>query len=126
MKSIFSEGNLRSTSELRLATKNCGRRSSCTMKPDDPEYIKVIEAQGGLVVTASLCFGTRNMWVEVNESLKDPAEALARWYVAERPSCPRFYGEHDNRTKYVIDMCREFKWDGSFGARLMFWDSWLV
>lgn len=93
---------------------------------DDPEYIKVIEDQGGLVVTDSLCFGTRNMWVEVNESLKDPVEALARWYVAERPSCPRFYGEHDNRAKYIIDMCREFKCDGVIGERLMFCDSWLV
>jgi len=93
---------------------------------DDPAYIKVIEDQGGLVVTDSLCFGTRIMWVEVDESLSDPVEALARYYVAERPSCPRFYGEHDNRANYVIDMCREFKCDGIIGERLMFCDSWLV
>lgn len=93
---------------------------------DDPAYIKVIEDQGGLVVTDSLCFGTRIMWVEVDESIRDPAEALARYYVADRPSCPRFYGEHDNRANYVIDMCREFKCDGIIGERLMFCDSWLV
>ena len=93
---------------------------------DDPAYVKVIEDQGGLVVTDSLCFGTRIMWVEVDESLADPAEALARWYVADRPSCPRFYGEHDNRAKYVIDMCREFNCDGIIGERLLFCDSWLV
>jgi bzd-type benzoyl-CoA reductase N subunit len=93
---------------------------------DDPAYVQVIEEQGGLVVTDSTCFGTRLMWVEVDESLSDPAEALARWYVADRPSCPRFYGEHDNRTKYVIDMCREFNCDGVIGERLMFCDSWLV
>jgi benzoyl-CoA reductase subunit C len=93
---------------------------------DDPAYVKVIEDQGGLVVTDSLCFGTRIMWVEVNESISDPLEALARYYVAERPSCPRFYGEHDNRANYVIDMCREFKCDGVIGERLMFCDSWLV
>jgi benzoyl-CoA reductase subunit C len=44
----------------------------------------------------------------------------------ERPSCPRFYGEHDNRAKFVVDMCREFKCDGVIGERLMFCDSWLV
>lgn len=93
---------------------------------DDPAYVQVIEDQGGLVVTDSTCFGTRLMWVEVDESMSDPAEALARWYVADRPSCPRFYGEHDNRTKYVIDMCREFNCDGVIGERLMFCDSWLV
>ncbi len=93
---------------------------------DDPAYVKIIEDQGGLVITDSLCFGTRVMWVEVDESLSDPVEALARYYVAERPTCPRFYGEHDNRAKYVIDMCREFKCDGIIAERLMFCDVWAV
>ena len=31
---------------------------------DDPEYVQVIEDQGGLVVTDSICFGTRTMWVD--------------------------------------------------------------
>jgi len=93
---------------------------------DDPAYVKVIEDQGGLVVADSLCFGSRIMWVEVDESLSDPAEALAKYYVADRPSCPRFYGEHDNRAKYVINMCREFKCDGVIAERLMFCDSWAV
>ena len=93
---------------------------------DDPAYVKVIENQGGLVVADSLCFGTRIMWVQVDESLSDPAEALAKYYVADRPSCPRFYGEHDNRAKYVINMCREFKCDGVIAERLMFCDPWAV
>jgi bzd-type benzoyl-CoA reductase N subunit len=93
---------------------------------DDPAFVAVIEDQGGLVVTDAHCFGTRNMWVEVDESASDPAEALARWYIKERPSCPRFYGEHENRTKYVIDMCREFNCDGVIAERLMFCDSHLV
>ncbi|MCJ7520679.1 MAG: 2-hydroxyacyl-CoA dehydratase family protein [Dehalococcoidia bacterium] len=93
---------------------------------DDPAYVKVIEDQGGLVVTDSNCFGTRNMWTEVDESLNDPCEALAKWYLVDRPSCPRMYGEHDNRARFVIDMCREFNCDGIVGERLMFCDSWLV
>jgi benzoyl-CoA reductase subunit C len=93
---------------------------------DDPAYVKVIEDQGGLVVTDSNCFGTRNMWTEVDESLNDPCEALAKWYLVDRPSCPRMYGEHDNRAKFVIDMCREFNCDGIVGERLMFCDAWLV
>ena len=32
---------------------------------DDPGYIKVIEEQGGLVVTDMLCFGTKIMWKDV-------------------------------------------------------------
>ena len=34
---------------------------------DDPAYIEVIESQGGLVVTDSMCFGARIMWGEVDE-----------------------------------------------------------
>ena len=93
---------------------------------DDPAYIKVIEDQGGLVVTDSTCFGSRLMWVEVDENASDPVSALAQYYLTDRPSCPRMYGEHDNRTQYVIDMCREFNCDGVIGERLIFCDSWLV
>jgi benzoyl-CoA reductase/2-hydroxyglutaryl-CoA dehydratase subunit BcrC/BadD/HgdB len=66
------------------------------------------------------------MWVKVNENASDPITALAQYYIADRPSCPRFYGEHDNRAKYVIDMCREFNCNGIIGERLMFCDLWLV
>jgi benzoyl-CoA reductase subunit C len=93
---------------------------------DDPAYIKVIEDQGGLVVTDSTCFGSRLMWVEVDENASDPISALAQYYLTDRPSCPRMYGEHDNRAQYVIDMCREFNCDGVIGERLIFCDSWLV
>ena len=93
---------------------------------DDPAYVKVIEDQGGLVVTDSTCFGSRLMWVEVDENASDPISALAQYYLTDRPSCPRMYGEHDNRTQYVIDMCREFNCDGVIGERLIFCDSWLV
>jgi len=93
---------------------------------DDPAYVKVIEDQGGLVVTDSTCFGSRLMWIEVNENASDPVAALAQYYLTDRPSCPRMYGEHDNRTQYVIDMCREFNCDGVIGERLIFCDSWLV
>ncbi|MGB3128776.1 MAG: 2-hydroxyacyl-CoA dehydratase family protein, partial [Dehalococcoidia bacterium] len=47
---------------------------------DDPAYVKVIEDQGGLVVTDSTCFGSRLMWVEVDENASDPVTALAQYY----------------------------------------------
>ena len=93
---------------------------------DDPEYIRIIEEQGGLVVTDSLCFGTRIMWCEVNEKADDPILALAQYYIADRPSCPRMYGEHDNRSRYIQNMAREFNVDGIIGERLMFCDQWIV
>lgn len=93
---------------------------------DNPEYINVIEDAGGLVVTDSLCFGSRTMWKDVDERESDPIASLARYYVAERPSCPRMFGEQPKRFKFVRDMIREFKVDGVIGERLIFCDQWLV
>ncbi|MDR9459595.1 MAG: 2-hydroxyacyl-CoA dehydratase family protein, partial [Dehalococcoidia bacterium] len=46
---------------------------------DDPAYIKIIEDVGGLVVTDSMCYGTRIFWTGVDEGESDPITALARY-----------------------------------------------
>jgi len=91
---------------------------------DDPAYIKVIEDQGGLVVTDSLCFGSRVLWKDVDEKANDPLTALAQYHIAGRPSCPRMFGEHPGRVDFLRDMVREFKVDGVIGERLVFCDNW--
>ena len=91
---------------------------------DDPEYLQVIEDQGGLVVTDSICFGTRTMWVDCSETEPDPVRALARYYIQERPSCPRMNGAQPARAQFVQDMVREFAVDGVIGERMQFCDFW--
>lgn len=91
---------------------------------DDPAYVEVIESQGGLVVTDMLCFGTRIMWKDVDEGAGDPIAALAQYYVAERPSCPRMFGDYPRRAGFIRDMIREFKVDGIIGERMLFCDNW--
>jgi len=91
---------------------------------DNPAYIEVIEDQGGLVVTDSLCFGSRMLWEDVDEGADDPMTALARFYVAERPSCPRVYGKYEERAAFVRKMIRDFKVDGVILERLAFCDLW--
>ncbi len=91
---------------------------------DDPEYVDVIEEQGGLVVTDSICYGTRTMWVDVDETADDPIEALARYYIQERPTCPRMNGDQPRRAKFLSDLIREFQVDGVIGERMMFCDFW--
>ncbi len=93
---------------------------------DDPEYIEIIEGQGGLVVTDSTCFGSRLMWRQVDEDEEDPIRALARYYIADRPSCPRMYGDQPNRIAYTRELVKEFKVDGVIGERLLFCDQWVV
>jgi len=92
---------------------------------DDPEYMDIIEDQGGLVVTDSLCFGTRYMWVEISEE-GDPYEAIARYQIQRRPTCPRSYGDQPRRRQFLMDMIRDFKVDGVIGERLLFCDPWVV
>jgi benzoyl-CoA reductase subunit C len=91
---------------------------------DDPAYIEVIEGQGGLVVTDSLCFGTRIMWKDVDEKASDPVTALARFYIAERPSCARMFGDQPRRAAFIKDMIRDFKVDGVVAERLVMCDCW--
>jgi bzd-type benzoyl-CoA reductase N subunit len=93
---------------------------------DDPEYVEIIEEQGGLVVTDSTCFGSRLMWRSVDEDEEDPIRALARYYIADRPSCPRMYGDQLNRIAHTRELIKEFKVDGVIGERLLFCDQWVV
>jgi benzoyl-CoA reductase/2-hydroxyglutaryl-CoA dehydratase subunit BcrC/BadD/HgdB len=93
---------------------------------DDPEYIRIIEEQGGLVVADSTCFGSRLMWRPVDEEEPDPIRALARYYIYDRPSCPRMYGDQERRIAYTRELAKEFKVDGIIGERLLFCDMWVV
>ncbi len=91
---------------------------------DDPAYVRVIEDLGGLVVTDSLCFGTREFWNQVSEQDKDPMDALARYYLKERIPCARTIGEHPRRLQFLREMLEEFKVDGVVLQRLKFCDLW--
>jgi benzoyl-CoA reductase subunit C len=91
---------------------------------DNPEYVRIVEDQGGLVVTDSLCFGSRTFWMDVDEETHDPLTALARYYVADRPSCARMYSEYRKRVEYIRNMIKEFRVDGVILQRLSFCETW--
>jgi benzoyl-CoA reductase subunit C len=91
---------------------------------DSPEYVRVIEGQGGLVVADSLCFGSRMIWKDVDETTSDPLTALAQYYVADRPSCARMYTRYGERVEYIRNMIRDFKVDGVVFVRLTFCELW--
>jgi benzoyl-CoA reductase/2-hydroxyglutaryl-CoA dehydratase subunit BcrC/BadD/HgdB len=91
---------------------------------DDPAYVEVLEGQGGLVVTDSMCFGTRIMWKDVDEKAGDPVTALAQYYIADRPSCARMFGDQPRRSAFIKDMIRDFKVDGVVAERLVMCDNW--
>jgi benzoyl-CoA reductase subunit C len=113
--------------ELRDAPGNSGHRARLMLVGgilDDPAYLEVIEERGGLIVADSTCFGSRLFWRDVDEEAEDPLRALARHYVAERPSCPRVFDAYESRTAFIRKMIDDFAVDGVILERLMFCDSW--
>jgi len=52
--------------------------------------------------------------------------ALASYYIYDRPSCPRMYGDQPRRMDYIQELAKEFRVDGIIGERLIFCDQWLV
>ncbi len=91
---------------------------------DNPDYIAVIEDQGGLVVADSQCFGSKLLWQTVGENTHDPLMALAKYYVMDRPSCPRMYTEYEKRVDYIRKIIRDFKVDGVILERMAFCEVW--
>lgn len=91
---------------------------------DNPAYLQVIEEQGGLVVTDAVCFGSRMIWKDVDETLDDPLTALARYYVVDRPPCARVFTEYPRRLDFIKDMIRDFRVDGVIFQRLTFCELW--
>ena len=91
---------------------------------DDMAFVKVIEDQGGLVVTDSLCFGSKILWTDVEEDTADPLMALAQYHVADRPAHARMFTEYDRRAAYVRELIDEFRVDGAIFQRLTFCELW--
>ncbi|MFW9822251.1 MAG: 2-hydroxyacyl-CoA dehydratase subunit D [Candidatus Thorarchaeota archaeon] len=89
---------------------------------DDPEYLEIIENLGGLVVTDSLCLGSRYFWDLVDET-KDPIDALADRYLS-KISCPRMTDGHQQREEFMMNMIKDFKVDGVILQRMKFCALW--
>src|SRR3990172_7145862 len=88
---------------------------------DNPEYIKVIEDLGALVVVDSLCIGSRYFWHQIETDGKDPLEALARHYL-NNPPCPRMR-PYDMRAESLKNLAQEFTVQGIISEVIKFCDN---
>ena len=89
---------------------------------DDPNFVKVIEDQGGLVVSDSLCYGTRYYWDLVKEAIP-PMDALATRYLSKE-SYPRMTDGHIERINFIKKLVKEFYVDGIILQRMKFCPFW--
>lgn len=89
---------------------------------DDPEYLRIIEDLGGLIVTDSLCFGSRYFWEPVQMN-GDIMTSIAVSYL-NRPSCPGMCDQVAERNDYIKDMAEQFNVDGVIFQRMRYCDLW--
>jgi benzoyl-CoA reductase subunit C len=77
----------------------------------NPEFVRCIEGQGGLVVTDELCTSTR-YWSDpvVLREGEPPLKSLSRRYLSNFP-CARMVPS-DDRFNRIIDLARDFRVDG--------------
>lgn len=90
---------------------------------DDPEYLKIIEDKGGLIVTDVQCFGSRYLWDYVALDGKNPLKALSNSYL-NRVVCPRMCDMHVELKDLIIKMAEEYKVDGIVFTKMRNCDSW--
>ena len=90
---------------------------------DNPEYLKIIEDKGGLIVADALCFGERGFGEALEVDDKDVLGSIAKYYL-ERLVCPRMMDKHAQLHDFIIKSVREFNADGIIYQRMQNCECW--
>lgn len=91
----------------------------------DPEFLRLIESQGGLVVADRFCTGTIPGFMPMIVKEDSPYRTMAR-YIFERTLCPRMMEDFDRRLSNIIDTVKEYRVDGVVLEVIKFCDLWGV
>ena len=117
--------------ELKTRTPDVKKTYRCKVvltgsEEDDPDFIKLIEECGALVVADRHCYGSlpgrEEIIVKEGET---PLRAIARHYL-ETSECPRFMDQHvmRQRKQYIADVAKEYKADGVIISQMKFCEYW--
>jgi benzoyl-CoA reductase/2-hydroxyglutaryl-CoA dehydratase subunit BcrC/BadD/HgdB len=90
----------------------------------NPEFIRVIESQGGLVAADLFCTGSIPGFAPV-EPDGDPVHALAK-HSFRKTMCPRMMEDFDRRLNLILDTVKEYRVDGVVIEIMKFCDLWGV
>ena len=92
---------------------------------DDPGYVGVIEATGGLVVADRTCTGSIPALAPIPVNEANPLAALAARSLSN-VSCPRMMEEFKTRVSEILTAVKDFQADGVVIQTLKFCDTWGV
>jgi len=87
---------------------------------DDPDFVRLIEDSGAVVVADSLCFGSRSHTGLVDEEIP-PVEALSKRYL-NTSLCPRMFGCYRDRFSMILDQAQKARVDGVILQNIRFCD----
>lgn len=91
-----------------------------------PEFTKMCEMAGGLVVADRYCFGSMPGREEIPlEEGKDVLQSIADYYMW-RNQCPRAMGPENiiARKKYIFDLAEKYRADGIIVENMKFCEYW--
>jgi benzoyl-CoA reductase subunit C len=93
---------------------------------DNPQLFDIIEDLGAVVVTDTLCSGSRSFQDLVEIPLNgNPLDAIAHSYYYSNP-CPRMMGQFERRLAYTEKTAKEANVDGIILQKIVFCDNHAV
>jgi len=114
--------------ETRKLERDPGKRIMIVgSENDDIEYLNMIETLGEreslgcTVVVEDHCTTTRYFWDEVDETIENPLEAIAKRYVTRTP-CPSKDWPERTRLQKILNFAKDFNVDGAIIIQQKFCD----
>ena len=90
---------------------------------DNPEYLKVIEEKGGIVVADYNCFGYRAFGPELVVDDDDVLGSIAKYYMA-RNTCPRSLDNRPAIHQEIVELCKKYNVQGVIYQKMQNCECW--
>ncbi|MEG0876098.1 MAG: 2-hydroxyacyl-CoA dehydratase family protein [Oscillospiraceae bacterium] len=90
---------------------------------DNPEYLKVIEDKGGIIVADAFCFGSKAFGPQLVVDDKDVVGSIASYYLT-RNTCPRSLDNRPAIHNEIVELCKEYNVQGVIYAKMQNCECW--
>ncbi len=90
---------------------------------DNPEYLKVIEDKGALIVADNMCFGFKAFGEKIAVDDKDVLGSIAKYYL-NRITCPRSLDNRPAIHKEIVDDCKKYGVQGVIYQKMQNCECW--